>query len=62
MVAPADPNTMEEQELYGDSRAHAAHQKVSSKDGSRGRKDGSGDRKSELADLKSELPGLAQDP
>ena len=62
MVAPVDPNTMEEQELYGDSRAHAAHQKVLSKDGSRGRKDGSGDRKSELAELKSDHPGLAQDP
>ena len=60
--APADPNTMKEQEVCVENLAHAAHQNEAAKDGARGRKDGAGDRKSELAELKSEPPELARDP
>lgn len=49
--APADPNTMKEQEVCVENLAHAAHQNEAAKDGARGRKDGSGDGKSELPDL-----------
>ena len=60
--APADPNTMKEQEVCGENLAHAAHHNESAKDSSRGRKDGAGDRKSELPELKSEPPELSRDP